>query len=150
MDTDDNDDFVLPCAIDFQTLVAIGPRTDAAWPNPGPGVVEILLRRGRANGGAHLSMSGNVSQGGGLSSSAALRAPNQQWALAPDPTEIARIAPQVDNDGVRRVAWSTVLTTNARVHARPWPMPWACAHRTTWTCRRAMRWPRAIRPAMAG
>jgi len=98
--TDYNDGFVLPCAIDFHTLIAarsrddkrvrvvatdygdaidefrldapITPRPDALWANYVRGVVKVLLERGVAVRGAELAISGNVPQGAGLSSSAAL------------------------------------------------------------------------------
>jgi len=98
--TDYNDGFVLPCAIDFGTLVAarprsdprirvlaldqgatldefsldapIAPRTDASWPNYVRGMVQALLQAGWRLTGADLAISGNVPLGAGLSSSAAL------------------------------------------------------------------------------
>jgi len=98
--TDYNDGFVLPCAIDFHTLVAaqprddstvrvvaadygdtldefrldapIGHRADAPWADYVRGVVATLLERGIAVRGAELAIAGNVPQGAGLSSSASL------------------------------------------------------------------------------
>jgi galactokinase len=98
--TDYNDGFVLPCAIDFGTLVAasprkdrlvrvlaldqgaaldefsldapITPRIDASWPNYVRGMVQALLQAGWPLTGADLAISGNVPLGAGLSSSAAL------------------------------------------------------------------------------
>jgi len=98
--TDYNDGFVLPCAIDFHTLVAararsdrvvrvvaldyadqfdefsldtpIVPSEDAPWANYVRGVVQMLLAHGVALGGADLALVGNVPQGAGLSSSASL------------------------------------------------------------------------------
>ncbi len=98
--TDYNDGFVLPCAIDFHTLIAarsrddalvrvlatdygdaidefrldapITPRPDTLWANYVRGVVKVLLARGVALRGAELAITGNVPQGAGLSSSAAL------------------------------------------------------------------------------
>ena len=98
--TDYNDGFVLPCAIDFHTLVAararsdrvvrvvaldyadqldefsldtpIVPREDVPWANYVRGVVQMLLAHGMALGGADLALLGNVPQGAGLSSSASL------------------------------------------------------------------------------
>jgi galactokinase len=98
--TDYNDGFVLPCAIDFHTLVAararsdrvvrvvaldyadqldefsldtpIVPREDAPWANYVRGVVQMLLAHGVVLGGADLALAGNVPQGAGLSSSASL------------------------------------------------------------------------------
>ncbi len=98
--TDYNDGFVLPCAIDFHTLVAararsdrtvrvmaldyvgqldefsldapIVPREDAPWANYVRGVVQMLLAHGVDLDGADLALAGNVPQGAGLSSSASL------------------------------------------------------------------------------
>lgn len=98
--TDYNDGFVLPCAINFHTVVAarrrgdrqvrvlaqdyggvldgfsldapIVPRDDAPWSNYVRGVVKVLLDKGCALGGADLAIAGNVPQGAGLSSSASL------------------------------------------------------------------------------
>ena len=98
--TDYNEGFVLPCAIDFGTLVAarpradrqvrvlaldqgaaldafwldapIAPRSDIGWPNYVRGMVWSLQRAGHALVGADLAITGNVPLGAGLSSSAAL------------------------------------------------------------------------------
>ncbi|MCK6262494.1 galactokinase [Vibrio sp. ZSDE26] len=98
--TDYNDGFVLPCAINYQTVVAAAKRDDnivrvisvdydnavdefsideeitfqqdKMWANYIRGVVKCLLARGYELGGADLSVTGNVPQGAGLSSSAAL------------------------------------------------------------------------------
>lgn len=98
--TDYNEGFVLPCAIDFQTQVAVRarsdrmvrvlaldyagqldefnldapilPRGDAPWANYVRGVVQVLLAQGVALCGADLALTGNVPQGAGLSSSASL------------------------------------------------------------------------------
>nr|WP_315186391.1 galactokinase [uncultured Albidiferax sp.] len=98
--TDYNDGFVLPCAIDFETRIAIGPRSDrqvricacdygdaidqfdldapitpradAQWANYVRGVVQVLLTKGLALGGMDMAIAGNVPQGAGLSSSASL------------------------------------------------------------------------------
>lgn len=98
--TDYNDGFVLPCAIDFQTMVAasprsddwvqvvaldygealdqfdlslpIQPRSDAPWANYVRGVVSTLVAKGVRLRGANLTIAGNVPQGAGLSSSASL------------------------------------------------------------------------------
>ena len=98
--TDYNDGFVLPCAINFHTVVAarrrhdnhirvvavdfggeedafdlgadIIPDPDRHWPNYIRGVVKGLVNRGYMLGGADLVVSGNVPQGAGLSSSASL------------------------------------------------------------------------------
>jgi galactokinase len=98
--TDYNDGFVLPCAIDYQTLVAVTPRDDMTvrvvavdysnqqdefsldcdiephsaqlWSNYVRGVVKHLQLRGHVFKGADLAITGNVPQGAGLSSSASL------------------------------------------------------------------------------
>jgi galactokinase len=98
--TDYNDGYVLPCAIDYQTLVAasprddgllrvvaadygdasdqfrvdapIAPRPDAPWANYVRGVVQMLRQRGLAVRGAELAIACDVPQGAGLSSSASL------------------------------------------------------------------------------
>ncbi|MFL7864517.1 galactokinase [Vibrio cincinnatiensis] len=98
--TDYNDGFVLPCAINYQTVVAAAKREDSLvrvvsvdygnafdefditqeikfqenkmWANYIRGVVKSLLERGYSLTGADISVSGNVPQGAGLSSSAAL------------------------------------------------------------------------------
>lgn len=98
--TDYNDGFVLPVAINFQTVVAarpapertirlvaadynneqdafsldepIEPHKTHLWANYIRGVIRGLVSRGFPVGGADLAISGNVPQGAGLSSSAAL------------------------------------------------------------------------------
>ncbi|MEY8875769.1 MAG: galactokinase [Leptothrix sp. (in: b-proteobacteria)] len=101
--TDYNDGFVLPCAIDYHTLVAAQPRDDAVvrvvasdygdkldefridtpivpvtghadlgWANYVRGMVKAMVDDGLALRGAELAIGGNVPQGAGLSSSAAL------------------------------------------------------------------------------
>lgn len=97
--TDYNDGFVLPCAIDYQTVICAAPRADRQirvvaadygsvidqfsldgdiaksadkqWANYVRGVVKHLLKRDTF-GGADLAIGGNVPQGAGLSSSASL------------------------------------------------------------------------------
>ncbi|ENM5739946.1 galactokinase [Vibrio mimicus] len=98
--TDYNDGFVLPCAINYQTVVAAAKRDDYTvrlvavdysnetdefdlrdeirflpekmWANYIRGVVKCLIERGFEFRGADIAVSGNVPQGAGLSSSAAL------------------------------------------------------------------------------
>lgn len=98
--TDYNDGFVLPCAIDFHTVIAAAPRADSlvrvvavnmeeqqdsfdvaypiephsqyVWPNYIRGVVKYLLARGLTLGGVDMVIGGNVPTGAGLSSSASL------------------------------------------------------------------------------
>jgi galactokinase len=132
--TDYNDGFVLPCAIDFHTLIAARPRDDALvrvvaadygdaidefrldapitshpdalWANYVRGVVSVLLGRGLALRGAELAISGNVPQGAGLSSSAALEVATGQvfkslQGLADlSATQLALIGQQAENQFV--------------------------------------------------
>ncbi|OLQ95402.1 galactokinase [Vibrio ponticus] len=98
--TDYNDGFVLPCAINYQTVVAAAKRDDSIvrviacdydndtdqfditqpiefeqekmWANYIRGVIHFLIQRGYKLNGADISVSGNVPQGAGLSSSASL------------------------------------------------------------------------------
>ena len=98
--TDYNDGFVLPCAIDYQTVISCAARDDRQvrviaadydnqsdifsldapilshdtqqWSNYVRGVVKHLQKRDPNFGGADLVISGNVPQGAGLSSSASL------------------------------------------------------------------------------
>jgi galactokinase len=98
--TDYNDGFVLPCAIDYQTVVAVSAREDdivrvvaadyanqtdefsllekiephgsQLWSNYVRGVIKHLQMRGLSFTGADLVITGNVPQGAGLSSSASL------------------------------------------------------------------------------
>jgi len=97
--TDYNDGFVLPCAIDFETIIAGRQREDNLvkvialdyqqqdsfdlskpiekhqsfqWANYVRGVAKNLLQAGLSLVGCELVISGNVPQGAGLSSSASL------------------------------------------------------------------------------
>ncbi|MCW2479329.1 galactokinase [Candidatus Symbiopectobacterium sp. NZEC135] len=98
--TDYNDGFVLPCAIDYQTVISGAPRSDSLvrviaadydnqqdtfsldapivphatwqWSNYVRGVIKHLQTRNTPFNGADLVISGNVPQGAGLSSSASL------------------------------------------------------------------------------
>ena len=98
--TDYNDGFVLPCAIDYATLVAVSTREDdlvtvvaldynnehdqfslndsiefledRMWANYVRGVVSELQKRNYQLKGCNLAITGNVPQGAGLSSSASL------------------------------------------------------------------------------
>jgi galactokinase len=110
--TDYNDGFVLPAALQFYTAVAAAPRPDRVlevvaldwgearvrvdldapmvldpavpWSNYVRGIVQALYARGYQLAGANLAISGNVPQGAGLSSSAAL-----EVALAAVLTELS-------------------------------------------------------------
>ena len=105
--TDYNDGFVLPCAIDYQTVISgsprddqrvhvvaadydgeedqfdltqpIEPRENMLWANYVRGVVKYLLEEGHILRGANLVISGNVPQGAGLSSSASLEVATGQF-----------------------------------------------------------------------
>ncbi|MDX7991631.1 galactokinase [Xenorhabdus littoralis] len=98
--TDYNDGFVLPCAINYHTVVAAAKREDTRvriiavdyhnerdefdlsqpilfqqgkmWANYIRGVVKFLAERGYSFGGMDIAVSGNIPQGAGLSSSASL------------------------------------------------------------------------------
>ncbi|ACR70010.1 galactokinase [Edwardsiella ictaluri] len=98
--TDYNDGFVLPCAIDYQTVISCAPRSDRRvrviaadyngqqdsfslnqpidtrddmmWSNYVRGVIKHLQQRCDGIGGIDMVISGNVPQGAGLSSSASL------------------------------------------------------------------------------
>ena len=131
--TDYNDGFVLPCAIDYQTLVAARPRddgqvqvlsldyggahdhfrldapitarADAPWANYVRGVIDVLQRQGHVLRGADLAITGNVPQGAGLSSSAALEVAVLQAmcelnGLRIDLTDVALLAQRAENDFV--------------------------------------------------
>lgn len=98
--TDYNEGFVLPCTINFQTIVAAAKREDSRirviavdyhnerdefdlsqpilfqqekrWANYIRGVVKYLMERGYLFNGLDIVVSGNIPQGAGLSSSASL------------------------------------------------------------------------------
>jgi galactokinase len=131
--TDYNDGFVLPCAIDYQTIVAASPRLDTLvrvisvdydnaadefdiddeiefvadkmWANYIRGVVKYLLAAGYQFKGADIAVSGNVPQGAGLSSSAALEVVIGQtfkelYQLEVSQSEIALIGQRAENQFV--------------------------------------------------
>lgn len=133
--TDYNDGFVLPCAINYYTLVGASKRTDSSieviavdydnqidkfdieaeicfepnkdrfWVNYIRGVMSILKSRGYQFGGMNLSISGNVPQGAGLSSSASLEVAvcetvNRLFRLGISKEDVARIAQQAENEFV--------------------------------------------------
>ncbi|GCL66323.1 galactokinase [Pseudaquabacterium pictum] len=168
--TDYNDGFVLPCAIDFHTLVAARPRSDgqvrvlaldldgagdsfrsdativhsrtAPWANYVRGVVRGLQQAGLAPSGADIAITGNVPQGAGLSSSAALEVAllhawqHLQGLNALDATRIAQLAQRAENDFVgcrcgimdqlisaRGQAGHALLIDCRSLQARPVPLP---------------------------
>ncbi|MDN3681103.1 galactokinase [Vibrio tapetis subsp. quintayensis] len=131
--TDYNDGFVLPCAINYQTVVAASKRTDSIvrlvavdfddetdqfdlnqeitfsqdkmWANYIRGVIKCLKERGFEFSGADISVSGNVPQGAGLSSSAALEVVIGQtfkvlFELDISQTDIALNGQQAENEFV--------------------------------------------------
>ncbi|MGL4920097.1 MAG: galactokinase, partial [Plesiomonas shigelloides] len=131
--TDYNDGFVLPCAINYQTVVAAARRDDnlvrviavdyhnaqdefdatcapaflpeKMWANYIRGVVTCLRERGYQFGGVDLAVSGNVPQGAGLSSSAALEVVIGQtfkvlYGLEISQAEIALNGQQAENQFV--------------------------------------------------
>lgn len=131
--TDYNDGFVLPCAINYQTVVAAAKRDDnivrvvsvdygnatdefditkdiefqqdKMWSNYIRGVVKCLRDRGYQFRGADISVSGNVPQGAGLSSSAALEVVIGQtfkvlYNLEISQAEIALNGQQAENEFV--------------------------------------------------
>ena len=131
--TDYNDGFVLPCAIDYQAVVAAARRDDdivrvvsvdydnqtkefdltseitfdqdCMWINYIKGVVKCLRDRGYEFSGADIAVSGNVPQGAGLSSSAALEVVIGQtfktlYALEISQQEIALNGQQAENEFV--------------------------------------------------
>lgn len=126
--TDYNDGFVLPCAIDRGTAVAIGAVTDSViavtsadygetdsfdpaapfdpasgWRTHVRAVAAVFRARGLAIGGARIAIAGDVPQGAGLSSSASLGvalAAALDRAQMLDPTALALIAQAAENDFV--------------------------------------------------
>ncbi|WP_448511573.1 galactokinase [Photorhabdus laumondii] len=131
--TDYNDGFVLPCAINYQIVVAAAKREgniirvvsvdygnqldefdisqpitfheSKMWANYIRGVVKCLLSRGYIFNGADIVVAGNVPQGVGLSSSAALETVIGQtiknlYHLAISQTEIALNGQQAENEFV--------------------------------------------------
>lgn len=131
--TDYNDGFVLPCAINYQAMVAAAKRSDdivrvvsvdygnqvnqfnldqeiafepdCMWANYIRGVVKCLQGRGHQLGGMDIAVSGNVPQGAGLSSSAALEVVIGQtfkelYQLDISQAEIALNGQQAENEFV--------------------------------------------------
>lgn len=131
--TDYNGGLVLPCAINFQTVVAAAKRGDRCvrviavdyhnqcdefdlgqpilflpekmWANYIRGVMNALVASGYAFGGMDLAISGNIPQGAGLSSSAALevvvgQAIKSLYQLDMSPKKIALSGQQAENQFV--------------------------------------------------
>lgn len=128
--TDYNDGFVLPCAIDYYMVVASAKRKDnlirviavdyqdeidefnldapieflpnKMWANYVRGVIHFLQKENYQFGGMDLAISGNVPQGAGLSSSAALEVAIGQtvktlYQLEISQKEIALIGQKAEN-----------------------------------------------------
>jgi len=128
--TDYNNGLVLPAAIDKNIVLAIGKRDDNTiqlysldqqqghsttlnelerspllWPDYLLGVVQQLINRGYALGGFNLVFGGDIPQGAGLSSSAALEcatafALNELFGLGIERLDIALIGQAAENDFV--------------------------------------------------
>ncbi|MEK6322158.1 MAG: galactokinase [Acidobacteriota bacterium] len=129
--TDYNDGFVMPVAIDLYAWVAIGPRADRRmvirseemseavefdldepdpqrrghWSDYPRGVAVVLERAGHPLRGADLLIRGEVPQGSGLSSSAALEVATAYALLSNsgatiDPVEMARLCQRAENEFV--------------------------------------------------
>ncbi|MCP2039646.1 galactokinase [Neisseria sp. HSC-16F19] len=166
--TDYNDGFVLPCAIDFAACVAVAKNggtqlnvyaadydahdhfaidgdiaaSEQQWAQYVRAVVWALAQRGfRLPEGVDMVISGNVPQGAGLSSSAALqvgiaKALQTLFAWPLDETGLALIAQQAENGFVgcqcgimdqlasaRGVAGHALLIDCRSLEATPIPMP---------------------------
>jgi galactokinase len=129
--TDYNEGFALPCAIDRETIVAARARRDSvvhalaaddgnredrftlespltrvsapAWANYVRGTIAALRLEGHQFGGAELAIAGNVPQGAGLSSSAALemavgQAFNSLYRLQATPTALALAGQRAEHE----------------------------------------------------
>jgi galactokinase len=173
--TDYNDGFVLPCALPFHTAIALSPRQDAqvhviaadlghasdqfsvaagddiarsptqSWSNYVRGALRELRAAGFALAGCNLAIAGDVPQGAGLSSSAALevavlQAQKTLQGLVIDPTLMAQIAQAAENRfvgvncgimdqliSVRGVAGHAMLIDCRSLTARAVPIPSALA-----------------------
>jgi galactokinase len=132
--TDYNEGFVLPMAIDYFVQVAVSRRKDQhlrfysadfrdrkrtsisnlrykkedRWANYPKGVVSVLLARGYTLGGINFTVQGNIPQGAGLSSSAALEvaagfAVQKLFGLKISGPDLAQLAQEAENNfvGVR-------------------------------------------------
>ena len=129
--TDYNDGFVFPMAIDFAVRVAISRRKDAhirfysvdfkdrkratlpalryrkedRWANYPKGIIAALIARGFPLGGMDITMHGDIPQGAGLSSSAALEvatalAIQELYGLDIGREELATLARGAESDFV--------------------------------------------------
>ncbi|MFP4089666.1 MAG: galactokinase [Cyclobacteriaceae bacterium] len=128
--TDYNGGFVLPAAINKEIVFAIAPnqgkscsvyarnvqeteefeldkirRSDNAWANYVLGVVDQLQKEGHELGGFNCVFGGDIPQGAGMSSSAALECGlalglNEVFSLGLDRKQIAQICQKAENDFV--------------------------------------------------
>lgn len=131
--TDYNAGLVLPCAIDRYVLAGSSPRDDneihvlaidannesdafkldkpieshstQLWSNYIRGAAQVLLERNYALAGCNIAVTGNIPQGAGLSSSAALavsvlRTLAEVSKIQFQPVELARLAQAVENEFV--------------------------------------------------
>ncbi|NCV00860.1 MAG: hypothetical protein EBV53_06695, partial [Proteobacteria bacterium] len=129
--TDYNDGFVMPMAIDREVRVAVRRRADRlvrlvsvnfhahsefsldevvhdpdqTWSNYERGVVQILLDSGASLGGFDMAIVGDVPEGAGLSSSAAvevatLTALNSLFGLGLAPFEVAKLGQRAEREFV--------------------------------------------------
>lgn len=129
--TDYNDGFVMPMAIDREVRVAVRRRADRlvrlvsvnyhahsefsldevvhdpdqTWSNYERGVVQILLESGASLGGFDMAIVGDVPEGAGLSSSAAvevatLTALNSLFGLGLAPFEVAKLGQRAEREFV--------------------------------------------------
>ena len=146
--TDYNDGFVLPCAISFKNMIAYKKRndnlvrivsvnydnasdefavdkdierSDQQWANYVRGVAHILKKGGHLLNGVDMMMYGDVPQGGGLSSSAALEVCvggvlNDVSELGLNPTEIALIGQASENQfmGIQCGIMDQLISANGR------------------------------------
>ena len=145
--TDYNDGFVLPCAINFGTVVAARARKDATvatvaadfegeqdritldapiapaggWRDYVRGVAAMLVLEG-LRVGADLAISGDIPKGAGLSSSASLEVAVAATlaglgGLALDKTKIAQLAQRAENEFVGCACGIMDQLVSARAHA---------------------------------
>jgi galactokinase len=126
--TDYNEGFVMPMAIQLETVVTVTPRSDRQlvihstaapeavaldlskalhprgdWSDYVAGVAQVITTAGRTLEGAELSISSTVPQGSGLSSSAALEVASAYALLkgdVPDGVTVARWCQRAENEFV--------------------------------------------------
>jgi galactokinase len=129
--TDYNEGFVFPMAIDFTVRVALSRRKDShihfysvdfkdrkratlpalryrkedRWANYPKGILNAFLNRGHPLGGLDITIHGDIPQGSGLSSSAALEiatalAVQNLFHIEMDKEELAKLAQEAENEFV--------------------------------------------------